>query len=975
MGSRCYARWAWWAALGCVCALSACLPQVDSDDDRPSSAEVEDPADVPPLEFPTDANVWRPRRRDARALTAQTTNEWIWPYSPGAPAEDPPVADAGDPPRELDASVDTSEDDVTDVADSARDGSADASDGADVLGWFDPDVPVAVGTLLPRDAGTDADGGPTPARFSWANEAAGMVSEADVPVAIDPSGTVYIARSRLAALRRIVRGEDLARSVLVGFDAGGRVTMNIPASGGLRVVPRGLVADAAGVYALATYTGAVELNGRRLDAPAGTGWCVIAFDRAGAVRWVRTLDAMAWQPGSFLSGRVAGRLAVAGVAQGRLAAGTSSVGSATALRVLRVDLARASGDVIGAWDLADGATSDWQADLNARGEMLVSRCTEEVVPLGDFASVRLARATLFSPDGAARWNLTIPISSVALDDEGGSYVVGTGVCAVWGPSRSGRRVCVAALDATGRGRWIADLDSVSFYASPPRVAWRDGALDVFTQDWSRSDWSGISGPSSSRCVGWYFAPWEARIDAEGWRLSETDEFNVALARFSGGGRRCGLTVAWSGSACGIVPLTINAGTLTCEHTTGPVCPWGSYPCGSACKSLDSDPDHCGACGRSCAAAFPHAAGYCRDGACVYGVCDPGHASCDAMPSNGCETDLARDNNHCGRCGNACPVGSVCDGGRCCAGGACAAPFVSDGHEGAFAPTADVTLAPGIHQYTTITIPSGVTVRSEPGATLDLRATGDVRIEGAIDLRGRDGGACCDSAGMVACATPAPPGPSPGVDGMTSTYGDCTSGASSWSETPPFPLLAREYTDAPSRINGGFCGGHNDTPPGWRYLGFTASSGSIGLEAFEDLAVNRVFAPGSRGGAFSGSFSGDYYPGECRAYSGGGGGGALRVATPARILVGASGRLLVSGGARGGGGAGSGGALVLHAPEVRVPAGATLDASGGTPGRLRVAVDPARCELAGTLRPPLVDGCTPTPPERAVAHAFVTRWPL
>lgn len=971
MDSRSYTRWAWWAMVGCVCALSACLPGVNTeDDDRPSATELEESADVPPLEFPTDANVWRPRRRDVGTPTMQTTNARLWPHLPGKPAEDPSA--------ELDAGADAREDvgeDATDVADATRDGGADAADRADVLGWFGPDVPVAVGALLPPGAGA-ADGGPTPVRFTWANEGVEAVSEVDVPVAIDPSGAVYIARSRVAALRRIVRGEDLARSVVVGFDADGRVAMNVPASGGLRVVPRGLVADAAGVYALATYTRAVELNGRRLDAPTGTGWCVIAFDRAGIVRWVRSLDATQWQPGSFLTGRVADRLVVAGVARGRLGVGMTSVGSATTPRVLRVDLARASGDVLGAWDLADGTTNDFQGDLNARGELLASLRTEETATLGEFTTVRLARATLFTPEGAARWSLTVPVSSVALDDQGGSYVVGTGVNAAWGPSPDSRRMCVAALDAAGRGRWIADLGGVSFYSSPPRVAWRDEALDVFTQDWSRMEWWGISGPSSSRCIGWSFSPREARIDAEGWRLGGADALNPALARFSGAGRRCDLSVSWTGTICGVVPLSISSGALTCSRATGPTCAWGSSPCGALCKSLDSDPDHCGACGRSCAGAFPHAAGYCREGACVYGVCDPGHASCDASPTNGCETDLARDNAHCGRCGNACPAGAVCNGGRCCAGGLCAAPFTSDGHEGALAPTADVTLAPGVHQYTTITIPAGVTVRTEPGATLDLRATGDVRVDGAIDLRGRDSVACCGSAGMAACATPAPAGASPGVDGLTSLYGNCTSPAESWSEPSVPPLLPREYTDAPRGIYVGNCGGHNDTPPGWTlYYGSTASSGSIGLEAFEDLAVNRVFAPGSRGGSFSGSLSGEYFSGECRAYSGGGGGGALRVASPTRILVGASGRLLASGGARSSGAAGSGGVVVVHAPEVRVPAGAVLDASGGTPGRLRVAVDPARCELAGTLRPPLVDGCTPTPPERAVARAFVTRWPL
>jgi hypothetical protein len=51
---------------------------------------------------------------------------------------------------------------------------------------------------------------------------------------------------------------------------------------------------------------------------------------------------------------------------------------------------------------------------------------------------------------------------------------------------------------------------------------------------------------------------------------------------------------------------------------------------------------------------------CEDGNCV---CTGGFDDCDGSPENGCETDLASSEDHCGACGHGC-LGGGCSGGRC-----------------------------------------------------------------------------------------------------------------------------------------------------------------------------------------------------------------------------------------------------------------------------------------------------------------------
>jgi len=62
--------------------------------------------------------------------------------------------------------------------------------------------------------------------------------------------------------------------------------------------------------------------------------------------------------------------------------------------------------------------------------------------------------------------------------------------------------------------------------------------------------------------------------------------------------------------------------------------------------LDTDPDHCGACGEVCE--LDNAIAVCREGRCEVGACETDYGDCDEDPENGCETDLAAPGS-CGAC--------------------------------------------------------------------------------------------------------------------------------------------------------------------------------------------------------------------------------------------------------------------------------------------------------------------------------------
>jgi hypothetical protein len=119
-----------------------------------------------------------------------------------------------------------------------------------------------------------------------------------------------------------------------------------------------------------------------------------------------------------------------------------------------------------------------------------------------------------------------------------------------------------------------------------------------------------------------------------------------------------------GNAC---PARPNA-TATCSMgECGFTCNPGYADCDSnpanGCEvNLNESPSHCGRCGNACPAR-PNATATCHMAMCRL-TCNRGFGNCDGDPTNGCEANLNESPSHCGRCGNACPMGQVCNGGRC-----------------------------------------------------------------------------------------------------------------------------------------------------------------------------------------------------------------------------------------------------------------------------------------------------------------------
>ncbi len=120
--------------------------------------------------------------------------------------------------------------------------------------------------------------------------------------------------------------------------------------------------------------------------------------------------------------------------------------------------------------------------------------------------------------------------------------------------------------------------------------------------------------------------------------------------------------------CGTCSNACFAGQVCSTGACQASCGAGLSECAGGCVSTASDPRNCGACGARCE--LPHASvNACAAGVCVVGACDAGFADCDGNPANGCEVEVrGADVNNCGACGLACRFANA---GATCAAGVCA----------------------------------------------------------------------------------------------------------------------------------------------------------------------------------------------------------------------------------------------------------------------------------------------------------------
>ncbi len=104
------------------------------------------------------------------------------------------------------------------------------------------------------------------------------------------------------------------------------------------------------------------------------------------------------------------------------------------------------------------------------------------------------------------------------------------------------------------------------------------------------------------------------------------------------------------SSCAVASCT--PGFADCDHVASNGCE----------VNTASSAGNCGACGTVCS--LPNATSACSASACAVAVCNTGFGDCDGVASNGCEANLQSDPNHCGACGTACGTGKLCVNGGC-----------------------------------------------------------------------------------------------------------------------------------------------------------------------------------------------------------------------------------------------------------------------------------------------------------------------
>lgn len=240
---------------------------------------------------------------------------------------------------------------------------------------------------------------------------------------------------------------------------------------------------------------------------------------------------------------------------------------------------------------------------------------------------------------------------------------------------------------------------------------------------------------------------------------------------------------------------------------------------------------------------------------------------------------------------------------------------STGTDGAFSPTVNTQLQlpeSGVFNFTTVNIPTGVTVTFKKNTTntpVVFLASGNVTIAGSIDIRGQAappvGAAGNGSIGDDGLPGTGGPG---GYDGGRG--GQVLSGMGGSGLGPGGGGGANVYGNS---IYGGGGAGFASSPPYTPWGNTTNNTGKGGVAYGSAVLLPLIGGSGGGGGAGGASFSGS---------GGGGGGGAILIASSGIVNVTGS---ILANGATGGdaigsgvgsiGGGGSGGAIRIVATTI------------------------------------------------------------
>lgn len=228
----------------------------------------------------------------------------------------------------------------------------------------------------------------------------------------------------------------------------------------------------------------------------------------------------------------------------------------------------------------------------------------------------------------------------------------------------------------------------------------------------------------------------------------------------------------------------------------------------------------------------------------------------------------------------------------------------------------------VYEFTTFTLPAGVTIRGSGTAPLRIRVQGDAEIGGTVDLNGQPGSDLSADTSLTPSAGAAGPGGGDGGDGASTNSGIDGSSAD----------LAGLGGGKAGTLNAGTGGGGGgagyDTAGA---AGAGAGAGAAGGDYGDILLASLLGGSGGGGGGAGDNASGG---------GGGGGGGAFSLSVGGDLAILSTGGIECMGGdgggtangalKGGGGGGGSGGAVLLLVGGLLSDAG-HIKATGGLGG--------------------------------------------